>query len=131
MASARVKPLALLGAIATSALAAFFLVFRTLFTDGPRDPFDWQYLLAHGLTAAGYGAGAWFWTWRRAWHRLGVALVFIMPALALVVAYGDADADLRALTGTSATLGALVGAFSAEVRKRRAKAAKDGSKSKD
>lgn len=113
--------------LASAALAVFF-VFRTLFTDGPDDPLDAQYLFAHLLTAVAYGVAAWLLQTFLPVARWLYAAVLAVPAAVIVVGYADAASGVRALTGTVAILGAGLGAASARPARRHAGTGPDDEK---
>lgn len=69
-----------------SLLAAFFLVFNGLFSDGPKDPSDPQRLVSFLLIVAGYGLlGATGSRIARPWWGWPVGLA--VPALAICILY--------------------------------------------
>jgi hypothetical protein len=111
-----VSPVGVVAAVVAAGLLALFLVFRTLFTDGPADPLDREYLVAHVVTAAGYAFTAWLLQTLAPSPRWLYPLVLAAPATAVVVLYGDAPDGVRALTGTVAVLGTLAGALAARRR---------------
>lgn len=72
--------------VVLSLLAAFFLVFNGLFSDGPRDPGHPERLVSYGLILAGYGLlGATSARLARPWWGWPVGLA--VPAVALCVLY--------------------------------------------
>ena len=74
------------GCVVLSLLAAFFLVFNGLFTDGPSGAADPERLVVYGLILAGYGLlGATSARLARPWWAWPVGLA--VPALALCVWY--------------------------------------------
>jgi hypothetical protein len=72
--------------VVLSLLAAFFLVFNGLFSDGPKDPSHPERLISYGLILAGYGLlGATSARLARPWWGWPVGLA--VPALALCILY--------------------------------------------
>ena len=72
--------------VVLSLLAAFFLVFNGLFSDGPSDPGHPERLVSYGLILVGYGLlGATSARLARPWWGWPVGLA--VPALALCVLY--------------------------------------------
>ncbi len=95
------------------ALAALFLVFQPLFTDGPASVADPERLASYALTFTGFGALAWLGARFGPWERLTVAWLGA-PALLVGAFYGDADFVLRLLVMGATAAGLVVGVLLAE-----------------
>lgn len=109
------------GCVILSLMAAFFLVFNGLFTDGPKEVSSPQRLVSYALVLAGYGLlGATSARLARPWWAwpLGLAL----PALAICVLYpikenGGMELVSRAFVeATAVVIGVLAGAWLARPR---------------
>lgn len=102
------RTLSAVPALIVGLLAAFLLVFNTLFADGPGGVLHPEYLLAYGLIVVVYGLaafavarwGGWDW-WTAAW--------LATPAALVVLAYQDPGLLLRAWVALSVALGTVGG----------------------
>lgn len=97
------------GTLLVGVLLALFFVFRTLFTDGPSSPWHPEYLFAHALNVAVYGAGG-FALLR--WSP-GPALLaaLLLPGVVVVALYTEPRVPLRTVTACAVVLGAGAGAW--------------------
>lgn len=89
---------------------ALFFVFRTLFTDGPSDPWHPEYLFAHFLNFVAYAAAAFV---ALRWAKPGPLLLvpLLLPAAIIVGIYAEPSVAMRTLTFAVAVLGAGAGAW--------------------
>ncbi|HET6398035.1 MAG TPA: hypothetical protein VFH47_00595 [Candidatus Thermoplasmatota archaeon] len=93
-------------------LAAFFLTFAGVFTDGPADPLDTERLVSLALVAIAHGVLGWA-AARFVWRPVVAATAMAAPSVLLALVYGFADGavTLALVYAVAAAAAAALGAW--------------------